>query len=442
MDEQELRRRFESGVATPPGVPSAASLAPPSVSVAPIGGSYVAPAPVLPPVTGDLPNIRPDRGRWFNFWQAPDQVLVEAGAEGEWLVARLRVVIVALLLITPLYRFLANPDVSEYAWGLGVTVFAFASALAVYLALRRGEYRTWLGFASSAFDVTLVSSALLGFLIAGPPQVAVNSKVTFEIYFLAIMATSLRYDRRVCIASGMLAIAQYGAIVVAAMTLYDMNDPKYIPLNKYGTFFGADQVTRVILLAATTLLAHEMVRRAQRLRYLSTHDRLTGLSNRHHFDERTKIEVERARRYGRVVTVAMIDVDHFKRFNDSFGHSAGDAVLRMIAGMLRESVRGSDLVARYGGEEFVLVFPETGEPEAADKIEQIREKVASSRVVIPGHAEARQVTVSAGVSVYPEDAKSVAELLDVADKRLFEAKQRGRNRVVGAPNGHHAGTEP
>jgi diguanylate cyclase (GGDEF)-like protein len=419
MDERELRRRFEAGVVTPEGV--AAIYGPPAMHT-PTG---------LHDTPSEAERATP-RGI-ARFWQKPDAVFAEAGAEGEWAIARLRILIVALLAVTPFYRFFQDPSSGEYRWGLGVTLTAGAMACALYVYLRRSDYRPWIGFASSAFDVTLVSGALLAFLFVGPPHVAVNSKVTFEVYFLAIMATSLRYDRRICVAAGLLAIAEYAAIVVAAMTFWDLNDPVYQPYI-YGTFSVPDQATRFILLGAATLLATETVGRAQRLRYLSTHDRLTGISNRRHLEERANIEIERARRHGRVVAVAMVDVDHFKKFNDQFGHTAGDAVLRMIAATIRENVRASDAVARYGGEEFVLIFPEAGEKEALERLDGIRERIAASRVVLTGNPEPRHVTVSGGLAMFPTDGKSLDALLESADRRLFEAKQAGRDRVVG-----HAG---
>lgn len=200
----------------------------------------------------------------------------------------------------------------------------------------------------------------------------------------------------------------------------------------YGTFSPSDQWTRIIILGAATLLASETVRRAQRLRYLSTHDRLTGLSNRRHLEERAAIELERARRHRRVVAIAMVDVDHFKKFNDSFGHTAGDVVLRMIASTIRDNVRASDAVARYGGEEFVLIFPEAAEAEALDRLDAIRECISRSRVVIGSHPNPHTVTVSGGLAMFPADGHTLEAVLDVADKRLFEAKQTGRDRATGS----------
>jgi two-component system, cell cycle response regulator len=411
MDDRDLRRRFEAG--TP-------------ASVAAFG------ALITPPDSGTTPQRTSNPRGIRAFWQPPDPVFVEAGAEGEWAIARLRILIVALLVITPVYRSFRYPEVGEYTWGLVMTGVAGLVAVGIFFYLRRGEYRPWMGFASSTFDVTLVSAALLAFLLVGPPHVAVNSKVTFEVYFLAIMATSLRYDRRICVAAGLLAMVQYGAIVLSAMTFWDMDDPAYMPWT-YGRFIASDQLTRFIILGATTLLASETVRRAQRLRYLSTHDRLTGLSNRRYLEERATIEIERARRHGRVVSVAMVDVDHFKKFNDTYGHTAGDAVLRMIASTLRESVRSSDIVARYGGEEFVLLFPEAGEVEALERLDSIRERISASRIVLPGTSAPLQITVSGGLAMFPTDGRSIDAVIGTADTRLFEAKQAGRDRVVGRP---------
>jgi diguanylate cyclase (GGDEF)-like protein len=142
-------------------------------------------------------------------------------------------------------------------------------------------------------------------------------------------------------------------------------------------------------------------------------------------------ELSRARRQAESLAVVMVDVDHFKRFNDNYGHAAGDAGLRAVTGLIRHSLRRSDLVARYGGEEFVLVLPVTTAAQAMDKVEGIRAAVAQLPIRLPKQQVTALLTVSAGIAVFPEDGVTADELLDCADERLFQAKQGGRNRVVG-----------
>jgi diguanylate cyclase (GGDEF)-like protein len=211
---------------------------------------------------------------------------------------------------------------------------------------------------------------------------------------------------------------------------------------EYGSFDWRTQAGRVVVLFIATVLATLIVDRTQKLRQLSTVDRLTGLLNRGYFDERIEEEASRARRYGRPLTVALIDLDRFKQFNDTFGHAAGDDALRTLANVLKLSVRRSDIVARYGGEEFVVLFPETSPQEAIEKLETIRERVATLRIPIARRSVPAQVTLSAGVASWPEDGSAVDEVLFIADERLFAAKRAGRNCIVGPPAGDVQPTLP
>src|SRR5690606_33364559 len=170
------------------------------------------------------------------------------------------------------------------------------------------------------------------------------------------------------------------------------------------------------------VLSTSVVWRIARLRHLLMMDRLTGLPNRGYLDARFGAEVARARRHGRPLALAMVDVDHFKRFNDNFGHAAGDAGLKVVAATIRRSLRASDIVARYGGEEFVVVLPETGLEAAMEKLEAIRLAIANTIIPIPRQTTAVTLTVSAGVAVLGRDGEDGHALLDRADERLFRAK--------------------
>jgi diguanylate cyclase (GGDEF)-like protein len=190
-----------------------------------------------------------------------------------------------------------------------------------------------------------------------------------------------------------------------------------------------------VILAAFTWLATIIVIRARQLHRLSTSDFLTGLHNQGYFDERIREEVVRTRRHKRQMTVAMIDVDRFKNFNDTYGHSAGDLALQAIARNLKDNLRLTDVVARYGGEELVVIMPETGSDAAVRKLEQIREAVAEMTLELPRRTLRGVLTFSTGVASYPDDGEEVEALIARADARLFAAKQAGRNRVMG-PHDH------
>jgi len=167
----------------------------------------------------------------------------------------------------------------------------------------------------------------------------------------------------------------------------------------------------------------------ERLREQAMRDKLTGLYNRHYVEEWFGLELRRARRHGRPVAAIMLDIDHFKRFNDSFGHEAGDLVLRELAGALGRSTRGSDVASRYGGEEFLVLLPECPFDAALRRAAQMREEVAKLELRYDGRPLG-PVTVSLGVAAFPDHAKESGELLRCADEALYLAKQTGRNRVV------------
>jgi diguanylate cyclase (GGDEF)-like protein len=372
-------------------------------------------------------------GVWRRLWRRPDAVLADAGRQSELVVARVRVAVTMLLLLVPLANLLVQPAFPEHRIGFGVTFAALLSTLAVYIAVRRDRRPHWLGLASTGFDVTLVSLALFTYILTGQPLVSVNSRVAFEVCFLAIAATCLRYDVRLCLLAGALSVVQYLAIVLVARFAFDL-DTLHAQIRHYGEFDWGSQVSRIFLLIIASARSSVIVLRARDLRRLSAIDRMTGVFNRGHLDERLAGELSRAERVQRPLSIAMLDVDHFKEFNDRYGHAAGDAGLRAIAERVRLMTRRSDVLARYGGEEFVLLLPDTGPDLALEKLEEIRAEVQALVIELPRGRGRVSLTLSAGVATYPDDARTGADLVDEADGRLFRAKALGRNRVVGGPS--------
>ena len=164
----------------------------------------------------------------------------------------------------------------------------------------------------------------------------------------------------------------------------------------------------------------------RRLEALATEDGLTGLKNHRAFQERLAMEVERARRYGIPLSIVMLDVDQFKLYNDSYGHPAGDAVLRAVAACLRASTREADQAARYGGEEFTLILPHTQAADALVVATRCRKAIESAAW------PARPVTASFGVATFSPALTDPAALITAADKALYRSKHEGRNRVSAA----------
>jgi diguanylate cyclase (GGDEF)-like protein len=167
------------------------------------------------------------------------------------------------------------------------------------------------------------------------------------------------------------------------------------------------------------------------LRELAMADPLTGLANRRRLNESLDRETKLAERLSAPLAALMIDVDHFKRFNDTFGHQAGDSVLREVGGVLKGATRGGDLAFRYGGEEFLLLLPGMHVSNAIERAEQIRERIAALRFA-DGESDQGGITASIGVASTPE-CGSYRDLLRLADAALYKAKQSGRDRVVVAP---------
>jgi diguanylate cyclase (GGDEF)-like protein len=196
---------------------------------------------------------------------------------------------------------------------------------------------------------------------------------------------------------------------------------------------GAYTPSELRLLGLLANMAAVAVHNAQ-LHRKSIVDHLTQLYSRGHFDLHLAAEISRAERYGRkeleprrFVTLILMDIDHFKSFNDAHGHPVGDRVLRAVARSVQKAVRKSDVVARYGGEEFVLIAVETSKEDGAVFAERLRKQVAQTTIMVEGTP--KHVTASFGVATYPIDARSASELVAKADGALYRAKGSGRNRI-------------
>lgn len=351
---------------------------------------------------------------------AHDGPFLQERAAGERLAARLRLVVVGGACLQAL---LPGTALGDRALALALGSLALLVALLLYLWARRVS-PPWLAVVSSAVDVSLVSAGLGMDLLLDRPAALFQPRPLFDAYFLAIVGTALRHDGRASLVAGLLALGQYGLLVTLAG----------FTLGQEGPGPGA-VATRLGLLAATALVTTTVVVRAGRLRLLSTTDRLTGLASRTAFEQRLQEELGRARRYERPLTVALLDVDHFKRLNDAHGHAGGDLVLRVLAETLVAALRRTDTVARYGGEEFALILPETSPAAALGRIEALRRMVAATPIDTGRGGGPVHVTVSVGVAGWPEDGADIGEVLARADARLYEAKRRGRDRIVGPAGG-------
>jgi diguanylate cyclase (GGDEF)-like protein len=185
----------------------------------------------------------------------------------------------------------------------------------------------------------------------------------------------------------------------------------------------------VVTFADHLALSLSNLRLREKLHRLAIRDPLTGLYNRRYMEESLEREIHRAKRKGVALGVMMVDIDHFKQFNDRHGHEAGDLLLKALGDFLRSRVRADDIACRYGGEEFTLILPEITLEPALGRAEVIRKGASQLKVSCRGR-ELEPVTLSVGVALYPDDGQSWEEVLRRADQALYRAKDAGRNTVV------------
>lgn len=217
-----------------------------------------------------------------------------------------------------------------------------------------------------------------------------------------------------------------------------------VPLRRDDTVIGAivvesehvgrvtpDEVRHVEILAAVAVRSLQTVWEIEAARLHARIDQLTGLYNRRHFDEQLDRLLNEADRFGHPASLILADIDHFKQVNDQYGHEAGDAVLRLVSQVIRDSVRVVDICARYGGEEIAVLLPQTDPSGATDLAERLRRAVEAHPLAWEGGAIA--VTASFGVATYPQHAAGRDAVFPAADRALYQAKEEGRNRVRCAP---------
>ncbi|MBX3639322.1 MAG: sensor domain-containing diguanylate cyclase [Nitrosomonas sp.] len=208
--------------------------------------------------------------------------------------------------------------------------------------------------------------------------------------------------------------------------------------------FGDSATDRFIPDSATDFLQHlgavisiciDMALLRDRLKYNSLNDALTGINNRRFFEQRLPEEISRCKRAETPISCLFVDVDHFKHFNDTYGHATGDLILKQVASIIRRELRATDVVGRYGGEEFVILLPNTNHRQALDIAERIRKCIQKHRCQYEEHS--LQVTVSIGIAdfqKFADENKTLHEigqaLVAAADSALYKAKQAGRNRIA------------
>jgi diguanylate cyclase (GGDEF)-like protein len=192
-------------------------------------------------------------------------------------------------------------------------------------------------------------------------------------------------------------------------------------------FYTEKDIEFLQIYAGQAALAMENARLFSELSQMARLDALTGVYNRRAFFERAQEELQRSCRYGSEVSVIMLDIDRFKRTNDTYGHPVGDQVLQAVARRCRESLREVDLFGRYGGEEFVALLPQTGREQAAVTAGRLRHEIANTDILTD--AGPVHTTISLGVTAFNRNCEILEELLERADQALYRSKRNGRDRV-------------
>jgi diguanylate cyclase (GGDEF)-like protein/PAS domain S-box-containing protein len=219
-------------------------------------------------------------------------------------------------------------------------------------------------------------------------------------------------------------------ICVPLMAQNDIYGLLYVEaLPEHAEVFSEDERLFINAFAELTALALANVRLRENLRYQSMRDPLTGLYNRRYLEDFLFKQVHQAERSGCPLAVLMLDLDHFKKINDTYGHEAGDTALKELGRILQSDIRLGDIAARYGGEEFIIIFYNIDLEEAKFRAEQIRKTVSLMQIKY-GAEHVGSITISIGIAEYPQDARTPTELIEFADKALYRAKKNGRNKIV------------
>jgi diguanylate cyclase (GGDEF)-like protein len=214
-------------------------------------------------------------------------------------------------------------------------------------------------------------------------------------------------------------IAENGRRVVGMLSLFRRRSDSFTAKEIELLRKIAGQVGQVI----DTIFAY------QHTRELSYTDELTRVFNRRYFNQRFEREMQRAQRYGRALSLIMVDIDHFKTFNDTHGHLWGDTTLKQVAQILEKSLRKADILARFGGEEFVVLLPEIDKEHGRKVAEKLRRAIERTDFPKAITQPLGRLTISLGLAAFPEDAKEAEALIDHADQGLYLAKSRGRNQT-------------
>jgi diguanylate cyclase len=274
-----------------------------------------------------------------------------------------------------------------------------------------------------------ITSAAVAYALCGPLR-----GVTIPVVMVVLMFGMFRLRTRTVGAVSLYALVAFGAAMAAMAT----NQPQvFVPAVEVGHFAMLAAMLPAVSILAGRLARlrsrdrrqrNDLTKALSRIQQLATRDELTGLVNRRHMSLLLEQERERGARSGRLFSLAMLDIDHFKAINDHYGHAVGDEVMQSLARQMPQALRSTDVVARWGGEEFVVLLPESALGTARVGLERLRGRVAATPMAHLSGVPIR-ITISAGLAEHIA-GESVQQTLERADRALYEAKSQGRNRTV------------
>ncbi len=338
-----------------------------------------------------------------------------------WVLVTLTLFAIVCMVATLAIDSAGSPERAAYVFLIGAAIVALVAAIALDLS---GHYRP-------AAVLAIASAGLAPWVaVAIDASILSGDFVPMAYVIVSILLSSILLSARFTAAVGAAQIAALCLVLIMAPSTREMNWPSLLlfvlsisALSVVANLLNQKNLTQIGR-QNRQLEESEALMREQSVR-----DHVTGLFNRRYLEETLQRELHRAEREESPVAVIMLDIDHFKRFNDSHGHSAGDTVLQAIGGFLRAHVREADIACRYGGEEFTLILPGAPQDVALVRAELLRTAVRQLRPEFAGRP-LKSISLSLGVSFFPEHGMTAEQLLAASDAALYRAKAQGRDRVI------------
>lgn len=319
-----------------------------------------------------------------------------------------------LLLILVLFYYISHGSEFRYPFGVFISFAVFTAFIFIF------HYLNFFTLPAQ-WKIAIETWAMILFISWVIISSGVVNSPLLSLYFLVIIASALSLGKLITFLEFVLITAVY---VYISYPVYAANGMTMNDMINFMTIF----CPILLITYVTVMLAADVQHGKKVLQLLSETDEMTGLRNKRSFNSMLKAEMNTAIRYSRRFSIMMIDTDNLKEINDNYGHKAGDRYIQLIATIIQNNLRSSDIVSRIGGDEFTVLMPETDPSDAKDAGEKIRVAIQNSAFDINGASV--NSTVSIGISGYPVDSTDIEALLEFADLALYESKKAGRNTVT------------